>query len=112
MNGVTLADEDSGDGPAVVFVHGLGGSIETPGGRSTGQPARPASAPSPTTSAARAEREARRPVLGGAVDRRPLLTFVDALGLDRVGLVGQLGRVHGGGERGRASSASVAGPSR
>jgi 3-oxoadipate enol-lactonase len=29
VNGVTLAHEDSGDGAAVVFVHGLGGSIET-----------------------------------------------------------------------------------
>jgi pimeloyl-ACP methyl ester carboxylesterase len=29
VNGVTLAYEDSGQGPAVVFVHGLGGSIET-----------------------------------------------------------------------------------
>jgi 3-oxoadipate enol-lactonase len=29
VNGITVAYEAAGDGPAVVFVHGLGGSIET-----------------------------------------------------------------------------------
>src|SRR5213593_1412920 len=29
VNGITIAYEDAGEGPAVVFVHGLGGSVYT-----------------------------------------------------------------------------------
>ncbi len=88
VNGTTLAYEDSGgDGPAVVFVHGLGGSIETWRAQTTAVRA----------AGFRAIAYDQR---GAGLSAKPegpysaeqwtgdLLGLVEALGLDRVALVG------------------------
>src|SRR5438552_5829869 len=88
VNGVTLAYEDSaGDGPAVVFVHGLGGSVESWRAQLA-------------ATAAAGYRAIAYDQRGAGLSSKPqgpysaelwaddLLALIEELGLDRVALVG------------------------